>query len=247
MRFPLRRGELITRSGDTLTDAEIDELWRFRDSIYPIRTEVIEQDRRKFAAWARRARAAQIRDDSGQLRGFWLARLEPFDAAGVPVLLFMPEYAFVDPAFRGSAWTTIAAFELLVCHLTEVRSHRIWLAGVGYPTSISVIAHYVPEVYISGDDAPPQPAAILDWLHRQAGDAWEPARHRVRLPTCPAAPAPRTLARWQHEPCVMRALARNPAWQRGYGVGVVARLSPRALARLALGVLRGGRRRATPL
>jgi len=242
MRFPLQGAWLVTRPGHALTDADIDEMWRLRHSIYAIRDEAIATDRPKFADAARCSRSAEIRDGQGRLRGFWLARVEPIEAAGSPVLLFLPEYAFVEPGLRGSAWTGIAVFDLLVRHLVDLGTRRLWLAAIAYPTSISLIAHYLPEVYVSGDDAPPEPAAILDWLHAGAGAAWDPARHRVRLPTCPVAPEPRTLERWQREPCVARAIARNPEWQLGYGMGVVARLSPRAMAHLARGIWRGGRK-----
>lgn len=242
MHFPLRGAWLVTRAGHSLTDTDIDEMWRLRHSIYPIRAEAIDADRLKFAAWARRARSAEIRDRQGRLRGFWLARVEPIEAAGAPVLLFQPEYTFVDPELRGSAWTSIAVFDLLVRHLADLGTRRLWLASIAYPSSLSLIAHYIPEVYVSGDDAPPEPAAILDWLHARAGAAWEPARHRVRLPTCPVAPTPRMFERWQREPRVMRAITRNPEWQRGYGSGVVARLSLQALSYLARGIWKGGRR-----
>jgi hypothetical protein len=219
---------LESPAGSVLDEATIDEMWALRTRIFPLKPEVDPTADR--AAFGQRVAMGQrtmlLRDPAGILRGTFSMHWRPSPDGSQ--LWLMPEYGYLDPAYRGHPALSWGVARGLLHALSVAKGRPLWFAGIGYPRSHQSLARALGPLYTLADDTlPPDAEAVLHALRTSfAGDHWCPTTHRVWLPTQPRDRRPETpSAAW------LRFERICPNWQEGYGVGLAARVDHRVLWR----------------
>jgi len=230
----------IPRGAD-LDDALLRELWSFRGSILRHKPETsLDDDFARFSARCRRSdRVLVARHPDGRLGGMLAVVRRRIEAFGRRTVGFFPEYLIVSPELRASRLLGVAYLRLLVALLEPYDLLASWfMIGVAYPASFLATSR-LTRVWIDGEPGIPAHAqeridAMADEL---SGARRDPVARRVTMPTIPGPLRERLL----EAPEYQRYLARNPEWQRGFGVMIYAEGTA---ASVGAGLLRSLRRRA---
>lgn len=224
--------------GTDLDDALLRELWSFRGSILRHKPETsLDEDFARFSARCRRSdRVLVARHPDGRPGGMLAVMRRRMEAFGGRTVGFFPEYLIVSPELRASRLLGVAYLRLLVALLEPYDLLASWfMIGVAYPASFLATSR-ITRVWIDGEPGIPTHAqARIDAVADEARR--DPVARRVTMPTIPGPLRERLL----HTPEYRRYVARNPEWQRGFGVMIYAEGTA---ASVGAGLLRSLRRRA---
>lgn len=226
--------------GADLDDALLRELWSFRGSILRYKPETsLDDDFARFSARCRRSdRVLVVRRRDGRVGGMVAVARSRMAAFGRRAVGFFPEYLIVSPELRASRLLGAAYVRLLLALLEPHDLVASWfMIGIAYPASFLATSR-LARVWIDGE--PGVPAHVqerIDALAEElAGPRRDPMTRRVTMPTIPGPLRERLL----RTPEYARYLARNPEWQRGFGVMIYAEGTA---ASVGAGLLRSLRRR----
>lgn len=244
---PLRRPiRVLLRPGEALSGQELREMWSFRIGILPLKPHVPpEEDFARFARFCRGCTSVvRLRSEDGVLCGITVMSFQDGTFEGQPYRLLLPEYGIVDARLRGSPvvpWMCLRIILHALWHMPpRQRSARIFLGGIGYPTSALMIERLFPPLWLYGDtEAPPLATHLLEWMREHlAGERWDPQARHVSMPTVPLPPAERWLARQRARPLYQRYMQRCPDWTQGHALPLLATVTWRTPLHMALHLLR---------
>jgi hypothetical protein len=244
---PLRRPiRLRVSAGEVLSEQELREMWSFRIGILRLKPHVPpEEDFARFRRFCSRCTSVvRLRSADGVLCGIAVMSFQDGLFEGQHYRLLLPEYTVVDERLRGSPVVPWLSFRLVLHTLWHLpprrRNIRIFLGGIGYPTSALLIERFFPPVWLYGDStAPPLITHLLKWMREHlAGERWDTQAGHVSMPTVPLPPSERWLARQQARPLYQRYVRRCPDWTQGYALPLVAPVTWRTPLHVALHLLR---------
>ncbi|HSP79041.1 MAG TPA: hypothetical protein VLQ93_10955 [Myxococcaceae bacterium] len=243
LRSPIR---LLLGPGEVLSDQELREMWSFRIGILRLKPHVSpEEDLAGFCRFCRRCTSVlRLRSSNGELCGILVVAFQDGTYEGQHYRLLLPEYGMMDARLRGSALVPWAALRLLLYALWNMPPRqpgaRLFLGGVGYPTSALLVERLFPPLWLHGDEeAPPLATHLLEWIRERLppSERWEPEARRVSMPTIPQPPSERWLARQRARPLYQRYVQRCPDWAQGYALPLVAPVSWRVPLLVAMRML----------
>lgn len=240
LRVPLR---LVPsrHAGESLDRARLDEMYALRSRIFALQpTKDPADDRAKFDAFVGGCqRVLLLRCRDGALRGMLCFAWERLPGKGG--LVFVPEYGFFEPEFRGDPALILGGLPILARAMLAARGRPLWMAGIGYPKSMRAGARLLNPLWSLADpDLPDDARAVLETvLARHGGPGSDPKRGTVPMPTVPEPPPPpeRQGSFWR------RYESLNPDWPRGVGLVMAGRVDGRIFARIAADLTRRRRRR----
>jgi hypothetical protein len=243
LRGPIR---LLLSHGETLSEQELREMWCFRIGILPLKPHVPpEEDFARFCRLCRRCTSVvRLWSADGVLCGITVMSFHDGTFEGQHYRLLLPEYGIVDARLRGSPvvpWFCLRIVLHALWHMPpRQRGARLFLGGIGYPTSALMIERFLPPLWLYGDtEAPPLATHLLEWMREHlAGERWEPRARHVSMPTLPRPPSERWLARQQARPLYQRYMRRCPDWTQGHALPLLAAMTWRMPLQLALHLLR---------
>lgn len=223
--------------GKTLGEDELRALWRFRIGLVPLKPSTDPDT--DFARFSRRCRASQYvlryRDPEGQLRGMGVAQFRHERWRDERYLVVLPEYGFLDPAYRRDPEVLLGFLSLFVRLLAQARGRPIYGFAIGYLQGFVSIDAMTSPLWTLGDpDVPPLERDLLErGMQEIAGEAWDRSTHRISLPTLPRDPSPAWWAAMGSDPAVVRYLSLCPDWLEGKAIGFAGRGDLAALVRIA--------------
>lgn len=223
-------------------------MWSFRTGILRLKPHVSpEEDFARFRRFCGRCTSVvRLRSADGVLCGITVASFHDGTFEGQHYRLLLPEYGIVDARLWGSPVVPWFCLRLLLHALWHMparqRNARLFVGGIGYPTSALMLERFFPPLWLHGDAAAPALAThLLEWIREHlAGERWEPQARHVSMPTLPLPPSERWLARQQARPLYQRYVRRCPDWTRGHALPLLAPVTWRTLPRMFLHLL--GRR-----
>lgn len=223
--------------GASLHDDELRALWRFRTGLVPLKPSTDPEA--DFSRFSRRCRASQYvlryRDAGGEIRGMGVAQFRDERWGDECYLVVLPEYGFLDPAYRRDPEIILGFLSLFLRLLVHARGRPIYGFCIGYLQGFKSIDAMTSPLWTLGD--PDVPPLVRDLLERGmleiGGDAWDRATHRVALPTLPRAPTATWWAAMKDDPGVVRYLSLCPDWLEGKAIGFAGRGDLPALVRIA--------------
>lgn len=223
--------------GATLREDELRSLWRLRVGLVALKPSTDPEV--DFARFSKRCRASQyvlrLRDPEGEIRGMLAAQFRHERWQSERYLLFLPEYGFLDPAYRGHSEMMRGTLSIFARLLVQARGRPIYGFVIAYLQGFSALDAMASPMWTLGD--PNLPPLVRNLLERAmseiAGDAWDRGTHRVNLPTLPRPPSAAWWAAMEHDPGVVRYLDLCPDWLEGKALGFVGRADVPALARMA--------------
>ena len=244
---PLRRPiRLVLSDGRALSEEELREMWSFRLGILALKPHVQpEEDFARFSRFCVRCTSVvRLRSADGVLCGMTVMTFHDGLFEGQPYRLLLPEYGIVDARIRGSPvvpWFCLRIVLHALRHMPpRLPDTRVFLGGIGYPTSALLVERLFPPLWLHGEaEAPPLVTHLLEWVREHlAGERWDPRARHVSMPTVPLPPSERWLARQRARPLYQRYVQRCPDWTQGHALPLVAPVSWHTPLRVALHLLR---------
>lgn len=205
-------------------EALFEEMWRVRRDIIDLRPEVTpEADYRVFRDYFDDdASVALVRDDAGDMQGFFGWHGERVDTGRGQRAIVDGEYLFFRKGARGSL---VMAELALGCFVRSVRRFGTTagaIVGIGYPASVMAVGRYCSAIRTVGTPglAAWEQKVLGAFGRRAAGSDYDEANGRVRMRTLPR--EGRRMPRSRHGRHVLAWYeTHNPSWLDGYGLAVL--------------------------
>ena len=146
--------------GAQLVAADVERLWRFRLRFVRLKPEVDPPvDLEKFHALLVSATTVYWGENhAGDICGMLMSKQFDWEHRGQRRKGLLAEYAFVDPAYRGTTTAMVALLKASARMLWRLRRPEVWLGSVGYLQSCVAATRYMGEVHYLGDPGLPDEA-----------------------------------------------------------------------------------------
>lgn len=224
----------------SLTDREIEALWRFRLTLIDLKPTVTpEQDLAAFTKDFRWPGFVWILREGTEVAGFFLQRGVPLTWEGEELLCLLPEYGFLAPHLRGSPIVPLAAAALTALTVARYPLRRKFLAASTYPPGYIAFRKAVRPFWTLRDPELPawERGLLLHLAERVAGASFRPEDGTVQMRTIPF--TDRTPTSDESRRLYADYVAANPTWQEGRGLfflfpvsaGLLVRVMTHALER----------------
>lgn len=216
----------------SLSDGEIEALWRFRLTLIDLKPEVSPaQDLAAFTADLRWPGWVWILLEGTDVVGFFLQRGVPLTFGGRDLLCLLPEYGFLAPHLRGSPIVPLASAALTALAVARYPLRPKYLAASTYPPGYIAFRRAVRPLWTLHDPTLPdwERGLLLHLAERVAGGSFRAEDGTVRMRTIPF--SGREPASEESRRLYADYVAANPTWKEGRGLFFMFPVSAGVLTR----------------
>lgn len=230
--------------GDSLSHAEIRAMWLLRMSFKePGPGFDGEADFDHFSDFCRKCRHVfRLLDSDGRMRGFYLIQVSREQWRGREYIRVMPEYAYVEKAYRGSPAMRLAYLRLAPAVFRHFRLPKFGTATIT-PSSYLLYTDAFRVFTHGDDDVPEWERSLLDQIGAEfGGSGWDDDRKLiVKNASLRDERPPRRFRSRDHAERFAHYVRQNPDWQEGHQLVCVFPISARNITSTLLGAVKRAR------